>query len=256
MPHPWGRNAVIYDGAQTGTVAVTRTTTYADGRVETVPLAGTVGGVNGAVPDVWFDGDVPFGAKVDTVVYRVGSESLAVPPEDRAESIISDPTTGLSVNVIGTETGDVAWQSSTSVSWLNVTVGGAPLVAARPEQAAREELVLFTTTRRDREVLAQLCASRRPLLLRTPDSGVDDRYFILAGERVESRLFTQEAGDEWRRHSWECYTVPRPTSVRHAGETLGAIAATGATLADLAAQWSTLGAMAAAALTVEAEVGW
>lgn len=256
--HTYGRNVVRYAGGGSGTLQLTRSVTYVDGRTEAVVVAGALGGVPGADPGVWIDGDVPFGAKVQSVGYRLGSTIVVVPVEDRAESVLSDPATGLSVTVIGTEIGDRSWESSTSVTWLDVQVGGSPLVHSRPEQAPTQQFALFTTTRADREAVAALCGRRVPLLLRTPDTGVDDMWFVLAGERTEQRLFEQHADDEWRKHTWTAHSAPRPSaSLRHAGDTLGALYATEpTTLGAIAARWTTLGAIAAEPLVPEREAGW
>ena len=250
--YTYARNLVRYAGGGTGTVGVTRTATYADGRVEAVVVAGA-GSFPGSVPGVWVDGDVPYGSKVASIRYGVGATTITVPAEVRAWSVLSNPLTGLSVKVIGAEVGARSWHSSTSVSWLDVAIDGAPLIEARPEQAARQSLSLYTTTRGERDAVATLCAARTPLLLRMGESGVDDMWFALVGERVEERLFTQQADDEWRKHSWECYTVPRPSSTTpHAGSTLGDVRTdTPTDLAAVAAKWATLGDIAAAVLVPE-----
>lgn len=248
----YGRNVITYAGGGVGTLTLTRTTTFADGRVETVDVAGAVD-VPGSVPGMWIDGDVPFGAKVSSVDYQLGATTVAVPSEARTTAVLSDPFIGMSTSVIGTEIGDRTWHSSTSASWLEVAVLGNPLVSARPEQAPRQALAVFTTTRADREALASMCAPRRTLLLRSHIAGVDDMWFVLVGDRIESRLVAQDGTDEWRRHSLEAYTVTRPDAARaHAGETLGALAIEEpGTLADIAARWATLAAIAAEVLTPE-----
>ena len=248
----YGRNVITYAGGGVGTLTLTRTTTYADGRVETVDVAGAVA-IPATAPGLWIDGDVPFGAKVSGVVYQLGAVTVEVPSEARTTAVLSDPFTGLSTSVIGTEIGDRTWHSSTSASWLEVAVLGNPLVSARPEQAPQQALSVFTTTRADREALAAMCGPRRTLLLRTTIAGVDDMWFTLVGERVESRLIAQDGTDEWRRHSLEAYTVTRPNAARpHAGETLAAVALeVPTTLGDIAARWPTLGAIAAEVLTAE-----
>lgn len=248
----YGRNVITYTGGGVGTVTLTRTTTFADGRTETVNVAGAVA-IPAPAPGLWIDGDVPFGAKVSGVIYQLGATSVAVPSEARTTAVLSDPFTGLSTSVIGTEIGDRTFHSSTSASWLEVVNLGDPLVNARPEQAPRQSLAVFTTTRADREALGAMCAPRRTLLLRTPIAGVDDMWFVLVGERVESRLIAQDGTDEWRRHSWDAYTVARPDATRpHAGETLAAVALeVPTTLGAVAARWATLGAIAAEVLTAE-----
>ena len=245
--YTYARNLVRYAGGGVGTVGIARTTTYVDGRVEAIAVAGA-GSFPGSVPGVWIDGDVPYGAKVAGVTYRVGAITLVVPAEVREWSILSNPLTGLSVRVIGAEVGSRSWHSSASVSWLDVAIDGAPLIEARPEQAPRQTLSLYTTTRGERDAVAALCAARSPLLLRMGEAGVGDMWFALVGERVEERLFPQQAGDEWRKHSWECYIVPRPQSI-HAGSTLGDVwTDTPTNLAAVAAKWATLGDIASAVL--------
>jgi hypothetical protein len=252
--HTYGRNVIRYAGGGTGTATLTRTSLFTDGRSETVGVSGAVS-IDAAVPDVWIDGDVPFGAKVARITYKIGVTTLVVPVEVRTNSVISDPFTGLSVNVIGAEIGDRSWHSATSASWLEVTVWGDPLINARPEQAPTQAFSVYTTTERDRASLATLCGSRRSLLLRTPDLGMPDAWFVLLGERVEQRL-VQTADEVWRRHAWSAQTLARPSTARaHAGETLATLAAeVPGTLADIQTRWATLGAIAAAVITPEVAV--
>lgn len=220
--HSYGRLVISYTGQLTG--PITRTVTLRDGQTETVTVAGTATAAGRGVGQ-WTDADVPFGAKVASIVYRAGSVMLPVPPEDRDWPILSDPFSGEAVSLIGAEIGATTYESATSVAWRQVTIGGDPLVTARPEQAPVTSLTLYSTTREARETLTRLLGPRRELLLRTPDLGAPDMWVAVVGARAEQRLDSRDADDDWRSHTLEAHRLSRPAATRaHAtGATLGAL---------------------------------
>lgn len=249
--YSYARNVISHSGGS-GTATLTRTTTYTDGRTETVQVAGAVG-VDAAAPQVWIDGDVPFGPSVSSVVYALGSSRVSVPGQDSRWEVLSDPVTGRSVEVIGTSIESRTWESATSAQWLQVVRHGHPLVHTRPEQMSTIPFAVYTTSRAARERLVELFVDRRPLLLRSPDAGVDDMWFVLVGARTEKRIHSQMADEEWRLHEWEAYLVGRPDPALggHTGDTLGDLHAhTPTTLQDVADGWVTLGDIAREQFTV------
>lgn len=258
QPYSWARTAITYAGGGSGVVTLIRTTTYDDGRVVSVPVAGAVS-VPAAAGDVWIDGDAPLGDGIASIVYSMAGSSVNARVEDRRWEVLSDPYTGESLTVIGANISTKSWESETSATFRHVEVLGAPLVHARPEQSPTVKLAVYTTTRADREVLDLLFHERRPLLLRSPDRGVDDLWFVVVGERTESRIADQHANDEWRIHEWEAFEVPRPDARldgRHAGANLGLLhEAVPTTLQAIANRWSDLGKIAAEAFVTEREPG-
>lgn len=217
------QTALRWAGGSTGRLTLNRTTVWADGRSETVAVAGAVD-VPGVAADMWVDGEAPFGDGIRSITYAMGATAVTIQPAALGHEVISDPVSGVSVPVIGAQAEGHAWESATEVSWLHVQAGGYPLVHARPEQAPTEQIAVYTTSREDRELLAGLFALRRPLLLRSPRPGVPDRWFAVVGARQEQRLHQKRVDDEWRLHEWQAHTLPRPdpaTSPRHAVNNLG-----------------------------------
>ena len=238
---------VIHDSGGVASTLVRTVTTIDGDRVVTA-----LGRASGA-PDMWVDGDAPLDAGTTAITYTLGGATLSIPPDALARDwpLLSNPVAGESASVIGAELGDRSWASSTAVHWLDVTAAGYPAVAARPEQAATQALTFYTTSRWARRQVDRLTADRAPLLLRTPDEGLEDIWFVLAGERAEQRIASQDVNEEWRRHTWTLIPVDRPTAP-HALNNLGNIAAaTPANLGAIASRWPTLGAVAAAELGVE-----
>ena len=253
----YGRYLIAWAGGGTGRSTLIREVTYTDGTVERVVIPGSHD-VPLAAADVWVDGDAPYGEDVESIHFKLGGSSVKVSPDPRRFEVLSDPFNGLAANVVGTEITDLTWESATSITYRNVSVWDEPLAHARPEQKPTQQLALFTTTRRDRELVAEMCAQRRPLLLRSPNSGVDDMWFILEGARTEQRLHAQLARERWRKHTWTLHLLDRPdsrTSGRHVGDTLGDIAAAvPTTLGDIAAKWPTLGDIAVNPIYVDRHV--
>ena len=253
--HTYGRNILRYAGGGSGSYTLTRSVTYTDGTVESLQVAGGVDRP-GAEPAAYVDAEVPFGPKVSSITYSDGTTSVVVPAESRRWSVLSDPTTGLSVSVVGAELGDLSYHSETSVSWLSVSVGGDPLVDSRPEQSPVETLSVFTTSTAAERRLAVLAGPRRPLLLRSPEVGTVDTWLVLVGDRTVSRI-TRRAGEPWRRHDWDVHRMAPPSRGRaHTADTLAELASVAVTLGDLSASYpgGTLGTLAAAVLAAEQEV--
>lgn len=253
----YGSYLITWAGGVTGRGYLVRTTTYTDGRVEYQYIPGSAN-FDLATPDVWVDGDAPYGEGIESITFGVNATKVTVPPESRRWEILSDPFTGLAANVIGSEITDLTWESATTVAYRHVTPLGAPHVHSRPEQSPSQQLAFYTTSRGDRELVARMCANRRPLLLRSPNSGVDDMWFALDGARTEQRLHGRLAHEEWRQHTWTLRLIDRPDhrhSGRHVSDTLGGVRdAVPTTLGDVAVKWSTLGDIALAQLRTGAEV--
>uniref|UniRef100_UPI002622698F sialidase family protein n=1 Tax=uncultured Tessaracoccus sp. TaxID=905023 RepID=UPI002622698F len=213
------RFVISWAGRGTGKADLVRTSHMVDGSTVQLVIASDVD-LRGA--EQWVDSEAPYGEHVVQHIYRLGSAWVDVPPVASGVVALSDPISGRTVPLIGAEVGDLTFESSTEVTWLHVTPGGHPLMSVRPEQSPVEQLTFYTTTDSDRLLLGELMATRRPLLLRTGERGVADRWFTLAGPRVEQRLHSQMAREQWRRHSWDVIEVPRPKIKANAGiATLG-----------------------------------
>lgn len=233
--HTYGRNTIRYAGGGSGTISVSRTTTFTDGTVETVTVSGA-GALDAAVPVVLVDGDVPFGAKVASIVYRCAAVSITVEVESRRWSVLSDPITGTSVTVVGAELGDLSYTSAGSVSWRPDSPGSDPLVDQRPEMAPAETLAFYTTTRAAAATVAALCLLRRPLLLRSPDGGTEDTWLALVGDRTVARV-TRRSAEAWRRHAWTVQRLSRQQpDALHTADTVGDLEA----LYGPTATWATV----------------
>lgn len=251
--HTYGRNTLEFAGGGSGTFSLTRTVNFKDRPLEKVVVSGCES-LPGAEPTVVVDADVPFGEKVSSIVYEAG-DGWAVAPdvEARRWSVLSDPFTGVSVNVVGEELGETTWHSDTTVSWLSVTVGGDPVVDARPEQSPTMALSVFTASRADERRLAAMAGTRRPLLLRHPNLNTDDSWVVLVGDRSQSRI-VRRASEQWRRHEWTVHTVSRQhAGARQAANTLGDFVAHYPVLLNLPAG-TTFATLQTAVLTSESLV--
>ena len=217
----FARFVISWVGAGGGEADLVRTSHMADGSTVQLVIASDID-LRGA--EQWVDSEAPYGPHVVQHIYRLGSAWVDVPPVASGVVALSDPISGRTVPLIGAEVGDLTFESSAEVTWLHVTPGGHPLMSVRPEQSPVEQLTFYTTTDADRHLLGELMATRRPLLLRTGEPGVADRWFALAGPRAEQRLHSQVAREQWRRHSWDVIEVPRPKIATDAGiATLGAL---------------------------------
>lgn len=200
-----------------------RVAELADGTTRTDVVLGA-SGLDPTKAHTLVDIDPPYGvSKVASLAYRFGEDALRVTPLDEPREVLSEPISGRSTWMWGTEVGDATFRSATKASWEHIHAAGLPYVNARPEQAATEELSLYTATMAELRAVNALLAARTPLLLRSSVPGIDDRWFVVEGDRKVTRVQPKRAADPWRLHTWETIPTgrPDPASLDALASTLG-----------------------------------
>jgi hypothetical protein len=166
--------------------------------------------------------------------------------------VLSDPRGGRAVQVTVAEWNETSIDSTSSSVQIDTEdpAGDAVVWLIGPDGPATATLTLRTDDGPKLAAARTILKAGRPLLLRGSQPGLEDPWFVLAGQRRERRV-TNNVTD-WRRYMVLPVGVlsgaPDPTS-QVLGDTLGDLAAAvPGTLADIAAIWATLSDIAAADL--------